>query len=189
MFRIGAGNKRRKRRLGAGPGRLRLCPTLLGLEGRTLLSTFNVSSTADDGSTGTLRWAINQANANNEADTITFSSLFNSPQTISLTGGRLQLTNKATTTIAGPGPNLLTVSGGRFGDLDFEVTAGSAAVLSGLTISGGIANGFGGGVLGTITIGDLLGDESHSVTVALTSTQPNSTSAVSVSNLLQFADE
>ncbi len=42
---------------------------------------------------------------------------------------------------------------------------------------------------GTITIGDLVGDESHTVTVTLTSTQPNSTSAVIVSNLEQFADE
>jgi hypothetical protein len=42
---------------------------------------------------------------------------------------------------------------------------------------------------GTITIGDLFGDESHNVTFTLTSTQPNSTSAVIVSNLLQFADE
>ena len=42
---------------------------------------------------------------------------------------------------------------------------------------------------GTITIGDLLGDQSHTLTFTLTSTQPNSTSAVIVSNLKQFADE
>jgi hypothetical protein len=42
---------------------------------------------------------------------------------------------------------------------------------------------------GTITIGDFFGDESHTVTFTLTSTQPNSTSAVIVSNLNQFADE
>jgi hypothetical protein len=41
---------------------------------------------------------------------------------------------------------------------------------------------------GTITIGDPIGGLSHSITVTLTSTQPNSTSAVIVSNLEQFAD-
>ena len=42
---------------------------------------------------------------------------------------------------------------------------------------------------GTITVGDLFGDQSHTLTFALTSTQPNSTSSVIVSNLRQFADE
>jgi hypothetical protein len=42
---------------------------------------------------------------------------------------------------------------------------------------------------GTITIGDLVGDESHTVIFTLTSAQPNSTSAVVVSSLQQFADE
>ena len=42
---------------------------------------------------------------------------------------------------------------------------------------------------GTITVGDLLGDQSHTLTFTLTSTQPNSTSSVIVSNLRQFADE
>ena len=64
--------------------RRRLRPTVLALEGRTLLSNFTVNSTADDGKAGTLRWAISQANANNQADTIVFSSLFNMPQTIKL---------------------------------------------------------------------------------------------------------
>jgi hypothetical protein len=43
--------------------------------------------------------------------------------------------------------------------------------------------------VGTITIGDVFSDESHTVTFTLTSTQPNSTSSVIVSNLRQFADE
>jgi hypothetical protein len=41
---------------------------------------------------------------------------------------------------------------------------------------------------GTITLGDLHGDESHTLTFTLTSAQPNSTSAIIVSNLQQFAD-
>src|SRR5262245_29219321 len=105
---------RRRRGSGADSRRspLRLRPAVMELEGRTLLANFTVSSTADDGSTGTLRWAIGQANKGNGADTITFSSLFNAPQTITLTQGPLALTDPATTTIAGPGANLLTVSGG-----------------------------------------------------------------------------
>jgi hypothetical protein len=43
--------------------------------------------------------------------------------------------------------------------------------------------------VGTITIGDLFSGESHTVTFTLTSTQPNSTSSVVISNLNQFADE
>lgn len=50
---VGAGRDR---------GRNRLRPDLLVLEDRRLLSTFAVNSTADDGSNGTLRWAVAQAN-------------------------------------------------------------------------------------------------------------------------------
>ena len=56
------------------------------------------------------------------------------------------LTDTATTTINGPGANLLTVSGGgksRVFDID-----GASAVLSGLTITGGSAES-GGGLFNT----------------------------------------
>ena len=114
----------------------RLRPTVLALEGRTLLSNFMVNSTADDGSAGTLRWAISQANANNQADTIAFSSLFNTPQTIKLTGGYspLTLNDSATTTISGPGADLLSISGGGATKV-FDISG--SADLSGLTITGG----------------------------------------------------
>src|SRR4051812_22760837 len=79
-------------------GRRRLRPTVTALEGRALLSTFTVTSKSDDGSAGTLRWAIGQANANNQADTIVFSSLFNTPQTITLSGSALDITDSGTTT-------------------------------------------------------------------------------------------
>jgi hypothetical protein len=120
----------------------------MALEGRTLLSTFTVTSTADDGSTGTLRWAVDQANANNQANTINFSSLFNSPQTIDLTGGELDLSDPAGTTITGLGANLLTVSAANGpGSRVFEVTKGAVAALSGLAITGGYVNDGGAGVL------------------------------------------
>jgi len=119
----------------------------MALEDRTLLSTFTVNSTAADGSTGTLRWAINQANANSQANTITFSSLFNSPQTITLSGGTLELTDTAKTTITGPGANLLTVDGFSNAPVPvFEVTKGAVAALSGLTITGGGGPDAAGGV-------------------------------------------
>ena len=43
------------------------------LETRQLLSNFAVTSTADDGSTGTLRWAVEQANAATTPSTIDFA--------------------------------------------------------------------------------------------------------------------
>jgi hypothetical protein len=40
-----------------------------------------------------------------------------------------------------------------------------------------------------ISVGDLVGDVSHTLTFTLTSSSPNSSSSVIVSNLNQFADE
>jgi hypothetical protein len=116
---------------------------VLELEGRALLANLTVSSIADDGSPNTLRWAINQANASSEADTISFSALFDTPQTITLTGGALALNGTATTTIQGPGANLLAVSGG--GKSGVFAVDSAPALISGLTITGGSA-GVGGGV-------------------------------------------
>ena len=127
---------------------LRLRPDLMALEGRTLLSTFTVTSTADNGIAGTLRWAIGQANANRKADTIVFSNLFDSPQTINLSGKQLTLSGPARITITGPGENLLTVSGNNSSRV-FRITSGASASLSGLTITGGSVNGNGGGVENT----------------------------------------
>jgi fibronectin-binding autotransporter adhesin len=154
MQRIEMKGKRWRGR-GTKPTRCRrLRPTVMALEGRVLLSTFTVDSTADDGSAGTLRWAIGQANADKQADTIVFSSLFNTPQTITLTTGQLKLTDPATTMINGPGANLLTVNGGGASRV-FAVYGGSAA-LSGLTITGGNAGkDVGGGLVnvrGTLTL-------------------------------------
>ena len=128
--------------------RLKLRPRMMELEGRTLLSAFTVNSAADDGSAGTLRWAISQANANGKADTIVFANLFDSPQTINLTGKQLTLSDPARITINGPGENLLTINGNNASRV-FRITAGSSASLSGLTITGGSVNGNGGGVANT----------------------------------------
>ena len=158
LIRIVAGSQSLRRGPEAVRRPLKLRPTMMALEGRTLLSTFTVNSTADDGSAGTLRWAISQANANRKADTIVFSNLFDSPQTINLTGKQLTLSDPARITITGPGENLLTVSGNNASRV-FRITSGSSASLSGLTITGGSVNGNGGGVEntgGTLVLKDVV---------------------------------
>ena len=161
MFRANATDQRRGGRLMGARRRGRgLRPSLSALEGRMMLSVFTVTSTDDSATaTGTLRWAVAQADANpGVADTIEFDSgVFDTPQTITLTpadGGQLELTNPATTTIDGTGADLLTVSGGGASRV-FGVNGGSAA-LSGLTITGGAVADHGGGVFnsGTLTLTD-----------------------------------
>jgi parallel beta-helix repeat protein len=124
------------------------------LEDRRLLSTWTVTSTLDDGSTGTLRWAISQANAAGGAETINFSpTVFSAPQTITLGGTQLELSNTTgTETITGPAAGV-TISGNKKSRV-FQVDSGVTAALSGLTIAAGSATGAGGGLynLGTTTL-------------------------------------
>src|SRR2546421_74094 len=89
---------------GAGRSRRRLRPAVEALKGRTLLATYTVDSTLDDvNPQGTLPWAVAQANANGGADAIEFaSSVFGTPQTITLSGGQLTLTDRAGVTVNGP---------------------------------------------------------------------------------------
>jgi Right handed beta helix region len=72
----------------SGPARRRrptATPCLEILEDRTLLSTFSVTNTLDDGSAGSLRWAITQANADTAAlSTINFNIAPSGVQTIYL---------------------------------------------------------------------------------------------------------
>src|SRR5262245_12966311 len=73
------------------------------LEDRCVPATFTVTNVLDDGSVGSLRWAVSQANATAGADTINFSStVFNTQRTITLTGGQLTFTDTAKTAITGP---------------------------------------------------------------------------------------
>ena len=152
-------NSTRDQRWG-GPGtaearkRHRLRPALMTLEDRRLLSTFTVNSTLDNGSVGTLRWAIGQANSSGGAETIAFDKkVFKTPQTITLTGTQLELTDTTgTETITGPKAGV-TVSGGGLSRV-FQVDGGVTASISGLTITGGNA-GNGGGLYndgGTATL-------------------------------------
>ena len=95
--------------------RCQLRPALLALEERTLLSSIVVNNPTDTPVVGQidLRQAIGQANMNGGAETINFdSTVFSTPQTITLTGGQLELSDTTgTETITGPAAGV-TVSGG-----------------------------------------------------------------------------
>ncbi|HEV3340936.1 MAG TPA: hypothetical protein VG125_11285, partial [Pirellulales bacterium] len=117
--------------------------SLEALEERFCPSTFTVTNTLNDGSVGSLPWAVSQANTTAGANTIKFdssaTSVFNAPQTITLGGSQLELSNKTgLETITGPAVGV-TISGGGLSRV-FQVDAGVTASLSGLTITDGQAN-------------------------------------------------
>ena len=107
-----------------------------------------VSTTADGYAaqrTLSLRDAVNLANVMKSDDTITFSSfLFDRPQTITLKS-QLTLTDSATTKVVGPMASL-TLSGNNATTV-LGIKAGAKAILSDVTLSGGMSSGDGGGVL------------------------------------------
>jgi hypothetical protein len=152
---IGVKDQRRgKRERDTARRRWRLRPSVMALEGRKLLSTtWTVSSLADDGSAGTLRSEIGQADATAGDNIINFSGT----GTITLSGTELELNNtsgdpKQTIEITGPGANLLSVSGNNASRV-FQVDANVTASISGLTITCGTTD-HGGGLLnyGTATL-------------------------------------
>ena len=145
------------------PGSYTVSATAIGVAGAASFSlrtepasSITVTNTLDDGSVGSLRWAVEQANAGGGAETIDFDpSLFNTPQTITLTSGELELSNTTgTETITGPAAGVTFSAGGT--SRVFQVDANVTASISGMTITGGSA-GNGGGLYndgGTITLND-----------------------------------
>ena len=123
----------------------RLQPVLMALEDRQLLATFVVTSASDNPVAGTLnlRQAIEKADSAGGVNTITFSSVFSTPQTITI-GTRLEVKHDFLT-IDGPAAGL-TVKGN--GNCRILVVESNAKVtVSNLTITGGKAtNDDGGGV-------------------------------------------
>ncbi|MEM7556367.1 MAG: DUF4347 domain-containing protein, partial [Cyanobacteria bacterium P01_A01_bin.84] len=103
-----------------------------------ILANFVVNSNADDSSNGTLRKAIEDANTNGEADTITFDTSLNG-QTITLTNGQLLIADDIT--IQGLGADQLTISGDNTSRV-FKIDDNDAGnqinvTIEGLTITGG----------------------------------------------------
>ena len=133
-------------------------PTLLALEERALLSTIVVNNPTDTPVAGQidLRQAIVQANTNGGNETITFDkTVFMTPQTITLSGTQLELSDTTgTETITGPKAGV-TVNGGGNSRV-FRVDPNVTASISGMTITGGNSRGYGpGGGLdnsGTLTV-------------------------------------
>ena len=137
--------------------RRRMQPTLLALEDRRLLSTYTVNSIGDSGTgsglVGDLRYCITQANSAGGNETITFdSTVFNTPQTITLNGTQLELSDTTgAETITGPAAGV-TVNGNNASRV-FQIDGGVTASISRMTITGGSA-GNGGGLAnyGTATL-------------------------------------
>ncbi|MFI5454074.1 MAG: choice-of-anchor Q domain-containing protein [Isosphaerales bacterium] len=161
------GERRHERALGPGSvagcarwvrkrDRHRLRPVFLALEDRRLLSSFTVTSTADDGSTGTLRWAVTQANSDTSPSTIEIQ-LGTAPATITLSQGQLELSNtsESITINDGTGQGPVAINGNRRQRV-FQIDPTVTASLSGLTIEDGDPGiGYSGGGLyndGTMTL-------------------------------------
>ena len=108
-------------------------------------STITVMNTDDTGA-GSLRAAIEQANVDAAQDTITFAPSVTG--TIVLANSLPDLA--ASMNIVGPGPSALTVARNGAGGTPlfgiFTVSAGAQVAISGLTITGGNATAFGGGI-------------------------------------------
>ena len=122
---------------------------MLVLAGPARAATLTVTNT-DNSGPGSLRAAIETANGNGEADTITFAP--DLAGTVALTSG--QLTIDSDLTIEGPGAGKLSVSG-KDNSRIFSVASGSEVKISDLTITAGNTDG-GGGInnKGTLTLTD-----------------------------------
>ena len=131
---------------------------MLPLEDRLTPGTFTVNSLLDgssgSGSSGTLRYCIAQTNADPGADTINFAV----NGTIMLANGQLIISDTTgTTTINGPGPNLLTIDAHGASRAILIGGDGAPATINGVTVAhGDMASGFGGGIAstGTLTLTD-----------------------------------
>ncbi len=135
----------------------------------TQASTFQVTSTADDGSVGTLRWAVNQADAAGAvAQSITFNLPANS--TITLTSALPSLNNSSgTISIDGVGTSGLTISGANSYQVFFAqsgtVSIANMTIANGRKVGGNGGAGAGGGGGGLGAGGGLFVNSGANVTV------------------------
>ncbi len=98
----------------------------------------------NDSGEGSLRQAMLNANSFSSDDTIVFSSLFSSAQTITLTSGELPIADNGTLII--PGGGTVTVDGGGSTYRVFNVATGANVTFDDLTISNGHTSGDGGAI-------------------------------------------
>jgi len=105
-------------------------------------TTLTVMNTADSGS-GSLRDTIAAANP---GDTIGFGLTL--PATITLTSGQIMINKDLT--VAGPGANLLTISGNSSSRI-FAIPSGQDVSISGITFANGVAS-FGGAIFNQGTL-------------------------------------
>lgn len=107
-------------------------------------------TSSDDSGAGSLRAALNTANANNRADTITFADSLRN-QTISLSSDELSISSEVTLT--GFSDASLTISGNGQRRL-FNLNGDAIAVFSNLSLIDGFTNGSGAAVAssGSLTL-------------------------------------
>ena len=125
-------------------------PGVEALEDRLVPTTFHVTSVLDDGSAGTLRWAVGQANANPGPDSIDFQV----SGTVLLSGQLPAFTDAATTTVTAPSGGI-TLDAHGASSIIF-VQRGASVGLTGLTLVHGSSGSQGGGVFneGTLSLTD-----------------------------------
>ena len=122
------------------------------LEERVLLSTFTVVNTLDDGSTGSLRWAINQVNADKSkaVDTIDFNIAGTGPFMIAPQSALPTITHRVLIDgYSQPGSSPNTLAAGENAVILIQLSGASAGFSSGLeimasksTVRGLAINGF-----------------------------------------------
>jgi CSLREA domain-containing protein len=98
-----------------------------------------------------LREAVAQSNASSNSDVINFdAAVFSTPQTIVLVNGQITIALSDTTTINGPGANLLTISGNNQNRIFFS-NWGTFLNISNMTLTQGFALYGGAAALSNMT--------------------------------------
>ncbi|MHC5538400.1 beta strand repeat-containing protein, partial [Singulisphaera rosea] len=146
-----------------------LKPGVEGVESRLLLSTFTVTNTNDDTSTGSLRWAIGQSNGTPGSNLIDFAIPGTGVQSIAITSALPKITVPVTIDGTSQSPTSITPmvelngsgAGGGFGNgVDgLDISAGNSTV-KGLVINRFTGEGIALSVAGKNTIeGNFIGTD------------------------------
>ena len=119
-------------------------PDIGAFEVGPVLVVTKISDTNDENCNAdcSLREAVITANNSSANDVILFSSLFNSPKTVTLGGTHLGVTNNGSLTIIGPGADLLNISGNNRSRVFY--IDNFRTLIDGITISSGYGDAGGG---------------------------------------------